>query len=80
MNHDPLPVSVLLIGLPILMVFWVAMWFLLAWSDQRRLRRAKARGERSAPHWNELAIVLWIISTLVLLLIYILSWIRPIGQ
>lgn len=60
-------------------VFWIAMWFLLAWFDTRRQRRAKDRSEPNPPHFNELAVVLGITSTLVVLCLYAVSWVRPIG-
>jgi hypothetical protein len=72
----PLPITFLLI-VPIQLLFWVGMWFLVAWFDRRRRERALARGEH-APHWNELMIVLGIISTIVLLGLYAVSFVRPI--
>ena len=76
MDPVPLRLSFLLI-IPVQVLFWFGVWFVVGWFDQRRRERAVARGVH-APHWNELVIVLGIISTLVLLGLYAVSWVRPI--
>lgn len=78
MEITPLPLFFLYLVVPLQLLFWVAMWFIVGAFDRRRLRRAQARGQRSAPHWNEVVIVLGIIFTLLLLFLYAVSWVRPL--
>lgn len=59
------------------MLFWVALWLLVAWFDHWRRRRAEARGVRPPGHFNELVLVLSVISTLSVVWAFVVTWVRP---